>query len=60
MMTTLKRAAVLSAALAVASCSGTNYQSASGDQYGYETGGVDANWLWAGLALALLFAVSSN
>jgi hypothetical protein len=60
MTTTFKRAAVLSAALAVASCSGTPYQSASADQYGYETGGIDTNWVWAGLALALLFAVSSN
>jgi hypothetical protein len=60
MTTTLKRAAVFSAALALASCSGTPYQSAPGDEYGYESGGIDKNWVWAGLALGLLFAFSSN
>jgi hypothetical protein len=60
MTTSWKRAAVFSAALALASCSGTPYQSASGDEYGYEAGGIDKNWIWAGLALGLLFAFSSN
>jgi hypothetical protein len=44
----------------VASCSGNPYQSTPMDQGGYETGAIDSNWIWAGLALALLFAVSSN
>lgn len=56
----LKRAAILGVALALASCSGATYQGASGDDYGYQTGGLDPNWVWAGLALGLLFAVSSN
>jgi hypothetical protein len=60
MTTTWKHAAVLTAALAVASCSGNPYQSTPMDQGGYETGAIDSNWIWAGLALALLFAVSSN
>jgi hypothetical protein len=60
MTTNWKRAAVLSATLAVASCSGTTYQGATGDQYGYETPEFDTNWVLAGLALALLFAFSSN
>jgi hypothetical protein len=60
MTITLKRAAILSAALAVASCSGAPYQTAPGEDYGYESGGLDKNWVWAGLALGLLFAVSAN
>lgn len=60
MSTNLKRAAVFSAALAMASCSGTPYQSASGDEYGYEAGGIDTNWVWAGVALGLLFAFSRS
>ena len=60
MSPTWKHAAVLSAALAVASCAGTTYQGGSGEQYGYETSGLDPNWVWAGLALGLLLAVSSN
>ena len=55
-----KCAAVFSAALAVASCSGTPYQSTSGDDLGYEAGGIDTNWVWGGIALGLLFAFSSN
>jgi uncharacterized membrane protein YphA (DoxX/SURF4 family) len=58
-MTTWRLAAVLSVTLAVASCSGTNYQSAPANEYGYESGGFDSNWIWAGIALALIFAVSS-
>jgi hypothetical protein len=55
-----RRAVVLSAALAVASCSGTADQGGSPDQVGYESGGFDTNWVWAGLSLALLFAISRN
>jgi uncharacterized membrane protein YphA (DoxX/SURF4 family) len=55
-----KHAAVLSAVVAVASCSGNAYQDTPGGQYQYESGGFDTNWVWAGLALALLFAVSRN
>jgi hypothetical protein len=55
-----KRAAALSAVVAVASCSGNPYQAEPGGQYQYEAGGFDTNWVWAGLALALLFAVSRN
>jgi hypothetical protein len=62
MSTTLKYAAVFSAAIAVASCSGnpSQYQGAAEDGYGYEAQGIDTNWVWAGLALGLLLAVSAN
>jgi hypothetical protein len=60
MATGWKRAAVLSAVVAAASCSGNPYQAAPGDTYQYEMGGIDTNWVWAGMALALLFAVSRN
>jgi hypothetical protein len=60
MTTSWKLGAVLSAGLAVASCSGTPYEGAPADQSAYDTAGIDTNWVWAGLALALLFAVSAN
>ena len=53
-------AVVLSATLALASCSGANFQGASPDQSGYESADFDPNWVWATLALALLFAYSRN
>jgi hypothetical protein len=60
MTTGWKRAAILSAVVALTSCSGTSYQNAPADQYAGEVGGIDTNWIWAGLALGLLAAVSSN
>jgi hypothetical protein len=60
MTTSWKFAAVMIAALTLASCSGTNYQTASGDQVGYGPAGADTNWIGAAVLLALLVVYSTS
>lgn len=62
MTPTWKIAALMIAALALASCSGTGYQNGYGTDgsSGFDTASVDTNWIGAGLLLALLAAFTLN
>lgn len=62
MTPTWKIAALMIAALALASCSGTGYQSGFGadNSSGFDTAGMDTNWIGAGLLIALIAAFTLN
>jgi hypothetical protein len=62
MTPTWKIAALMIAALALASCSGTGYQDgfAADSPSGFDTASMDTNWIGAGLLLALLAAFTFN
>lgn len=63
MMTpTWKIAALMIVALALASCSGTGYQSegAANNAFGSDSAGFDTNWVGAGVLIALIAAITLN
>jgi hypothetical protein len=62
MTPTWKIAALMIAALALTSCSGAGYQNGfpADNSSGFDSAGMDTNWIGAGLLLALLAAFTFN